>query len=381
VLTVIENGEVYAPQRRGRMTVVVAGEKIERVARMDARPLAELLDCDRLDADGALVVPGLIDPHVHLLGGSGEDGFATQTPEVLATELVSAGITTVVGTLGADTTTRTMPALLAKVKALREEGLTAYAWTGGYDARALTRSIRDDIVLIDEIIGAGEIAIADRRGVRFDALSLATLASDCYVAGTLARKAGVLHLHVGDDERRLAIVREVIERHAVDPRTIYPTHVERNEALMSEAVELSRRGMFVDVDVFEEDLARWAPFYRERGGDLALLTASSDAAINSPRTLLEQIRECVRDKVLTIEEALPLATRNTAAVLKLTDNGAVAEGHRANVLVLEKETLEIRHVVANGRVLVRDGRVLRRERFLAENKREIHLVGGKSHGR
>lgn len=380
MLTIIENGEVYAPQRRGRMTLVLAGGRIARVARIDARALADQLDCERLDAKGAVVVPGLIDPHVHLLGGSGEQGFATQTPEVLATELAAAGITTVVGTLGADTTTKTMPALLAKVKALREEGLTAYAWTGGYDARPLTRSIRDDIVLIDEIIGAGEIAIADRRGVRFDALSLATLASDCYVAGTLAKKAGVLHLHVGDDERRLKIVREVIDGHAVDPRTIYPTHVERNEALMREAVELSRRGMFVDVDVFEEDLTRWVPFYVAEGGDLSRLTASSDAAINSPRTLLEQIRDCVRDKVLPLDDALALATRNTAAVLKLADDGAVAEGCRANLLVLEKESLDVRHVVANGRVLVRDRRIVQREAFLAENKREIHLVGGKSHG-
>ncbi|HKR66133.1 MAG TPA: amidohydrolase family protein [Thermoanaerobaculia bacterium] len=379
-MTLVENGEVFAPQRRGRMTVVLAGGRIERVARVDVRPLADAFDCERLDAEGAYVVPGLIDPHVHLLGGSGEQGFATQTPEVLATELASAGITTVVGTLGTDTTTKTMPALLAKVKALREQGLSAYAWTGGYDARPLTGSIRDDIVLIEEILGAGEIAIADRRGVRFDALSLATLASDCYVAGTLTRKAGVLHLHVGDDERRLSILRDVLDHHAVDARTIYPTHVERNEELMREAVALSRRGMFVDVDVFEEDLGRWVPFFRDEGGDLARLTASSDAAINSPRTLLEQIRECVRDRILPLDEALALATRNTAAVLKLADNGAVAEGCRANLLVLEKESLEVRHVVANGRVLVRNGEVVQREPFLAESKREIHLVGGKSHG-
>lgn len=378
MLTIIQNGEVYAPERRGRTTIVIAGGRIERVARFDARALAQQIDCEVVDAEGCFVVPGLIDPHIHVLGGSGESGFSSQTPEVLATELITAGITTVVGTLGTDTTTKTMPALLAKVKALREQGLCAYAWTGGYDARPLTRSIRDDIVLIDEIIGAGEIAISDRRGAQFDTRTLAQLASDCYIAGTLTGKAGVLHLHVGDDKERLSILREMLDHFPVTPETLYPTHVERNEELLAEAVELSQRGVPVDVDVFEEDLTRWVPLYIERGGDLSRLTVSSDAAINSPRTLLEQIRECVRSRVLSLEDAFALATRNTANVLKLFDDGGIAYGKRANILAIDRESLALRHVIANGNVVMADGRVARRENFLAESKREIHLVGAKS---
>ena len=83
------------------------------------------LDVTVIDARGCLVCPGLIDPHQHLLGGSGEGGFATQTPEIALSEIVRAGITTVVGTLGVDTTMKTMAGLLAKVKGLREEGLGA----------------------------------------------------------------------------------------------------------------------------------------------------------------------------------------------------------------------------------------------------------------
>ena len=37
-----------------------------------------------VDVDGAWVIPGFIDPHIHLLGGSGEGGFAKQTPETCA---------------------------------------------------------------------------------------------------------------------------------------------------------------------------------------------------------------------------------------------------------------------------------------------------------
>ena len=67
--------------------------------------------------------------------GSGQDGLSSQTPEISATEIVSAGITTVVGCLGVDTTMKTMAGLLARAKALKEEGLSAFIWSGGYNVR------------------------------------------------------------------------------------------------------------------------------------------------------------------------------------------------------------------------------------------------------
>lgn len=378
MLTIIENGDVYAPEPRGKQSIVIAAGRIAKLGAFDTRAVAPQLECEVIDATGCVVTPGLIDSHVHLIGGSGEEGFATQTPAMSATELVAGGTTTVVGTLGTDTTTRTMPALLASVKAMRDMGLSAWAWTGGYDARPLTSSVRDDMVLIDEIIGAGELAIADRRGAQFDARELARLAADCYIAGTLTGKAGLLHLHVGPDDRRLSILRQVLDDYAVDAHTLYPTHVERNEALMREAIELTRRGMPIDVDVYEEDLVKWVRFYRAEDGDPKLLTASSDAAIKSPHVLLAQIRACVHEGVLPLEEALALATNNTARILKLRDDGAIAAGNKANLLVLDAKTLELRHVIANGKIVVRDGRVILRERALAKSDRKIHLEGEKT---
>ena len=79
------------------------------------------------------IVPGFIDQHVHVTGGGGGGGFATRGPEAMLTDLTRWGITTVVGITGTDGTTRTPVALLAKVRALEIEGLTAYMWTGAYD--------------------------------------------------------------------------------------------------------------------------------------------------------------------------------------------------------------------------------------------------------
>jgi len=131
MFALIQNGEVFAPEAAGRISVLAVGEKIARLGTMDRAAIEDVgLGLETLDATDAFVFPGLVDPHQHLIGGSGESGFATLTPEIQLQELVRGGITTVVGCLGVDTTTRTMPALLAKAKSLRAEGLSAYVYTG-----------------------------------------------------------------------------------------------------------------------------------------------------------------------------------------------------------------------------------------------------------
>src|SRR5688572_19360921 len=121
-MKIIENGEIYTPAHRGKATIVIAGGRIEKIGDVSANDL-RALDPEVIDASGCIIVPGLIDGHIHLIGGSGERGFASATPGINAQELLSAGITTVVGLVGTDTTTKTLPSLLAKVKALRDEGL------------------------------------------------------------------------------------------------------------------------------------------------------------------------------------------------------------------------------------------------------------------
>ena len=58
-----------------------------------------------------------------------------------------------------------MNSLIAKVKSLKEEGISAYAYTGSYEVpvKTATDSIKSDLMLIDEIIGVGEIALSDHR--------------------------------------------------------------------------------------------------------------------------------------------------------------------------------------------------------------------------
>lgn len=380
MLTLIEGGEVYDPDPCGNQSVLLADGHVGKVGKVNRGALESLgAECEVIDASGCLVVPGLIDPHIHLLGGSGETGFSTQTPEFFISEIVRFGITTVVGTLGVDTTMKTMAGLLAKVKALREQGLNAFCWTGGYDVppSSILATVREDIMFIEEVIGAGEVAISDQRALEPDPRELARTATHAHIGGMLARKAGLTHIHVGDSERRLKPLREVLEGFDVEPSWIYATHVERTEALMDEAIDLARRGMPCDIDVVERDLHRWVRWWRDHGGPPELLTISSDASMISPAGVWLQLRDCVLDHGFALEEMLPMATRNTARILKLREKGELRKGCAGDILLVEKDSLEIVHVLSRGKVVVRDGQVVERENWLEDSDRRVELRGEK----
>jgi len=127
-LIIVRNGDTYEPSPLGKKDLLVAGGKIVAIA--DHIELPHGMDATVIDASGRFVVPGLIDLHVHILGGGGEDGPGSRVPEIQLSALTQAGTTTVVGVLGTDRVTRSPEALLAKARALRDEGMSAYIYTG-----------------------------------------------------------------------------------------------------------------------------------------------------------------------------------------------------------------------------------------------------------
>jgi beta-aspartyl-dipeptidase (metallo-type) len=380
MLTLIEGGDVYAPEHIGEASILLVDGKIGIIGRVDRGAVEDVgLGVDIIDARGCLVCPGFIDPHEHLLGGSGEEGFATQTPEIALTEIVRAGITTVVGTLGVDTTMKTMAGLLAKVKGLREEGIAAYLWSGGYSVppSSIMATVRQDMMFIDEVIGAGEIALADARATEPTLDALAKLVLDVHVGGMLSRKAGITHFHIGPTKRRMQCLFDLLEcdRYAVEPRMLYPTHVERTPALMRDAIRLAKMGSYVDIDVQEGDLAKWVAFYMDNGGDLKRLTVSSDASKKGPDTFFDQIRRCARGHRLPLAKLLSLVTANTAEVLGLKHKGRLETGREGDILVMEKDEFDLVHVLAKGKAMVRDGHLVVREKFLEGSNRRVEMQG------
>lgn len=382
MLILIRNAEVWAPEPQGKKDVLLCAGKIARIAdpgEIDPRGAEALgVELEVLDARGCLVTPGFLDPHTHLTGGSGEEGFSSRTPELQLSEIVPWGITTVVGCLGLDATTRTATGLIAKVKGLREEGISAHMYTGHYGIppTTLTGSIREDLIVVEEVIGVGEIAVSDHRAPQPDARELAGVVIDAQAGGMLSGKAGVTHFHLGEDPDRLAPLRALLDEHRVKPDLLYASHVHRTPELLEEAIELSKRGVWMDMDT-AQDVAGSIRRFLDAGGDSGRLTLSSDADGNAPWRLHEQLAASLAEGI-PLERLLPLVTSNPAAVLKLESKGRLEPGCDADVLVLRPGSLEVVHVLAKGRPMVRDGELRVRERFLEESRRVLKLEGNES---
>ena len=75
----IRGGAVLAPDPLGLKDVLVAGGRVEAVAEPGAISVRGFA-VEEVDARGLTVLPGFIDPHVHILGGGGEGGPATRAP-------------------------------------------------------------------------------------------------------------------------------------------------------------------------------------------------------------------------------------------------------------------------------------------------------------
>jgi beta-aspartyl-dipeptidase (metallo-type) len=130
LITIVKNIEVYSPEYLGKKQVVIVNDKIEGIYN-DINIPRDFININEVNG-GKLMFPGFIDSHVHIIGGGGEGGFSTRTPEIKLTDLISGGITTVVGCIGTDSVCRDTKTLIAKARALEEEGISTYCYTGSY---------------------------------------------------------------------------------------------------------------------------------------------------------------------------------------------------------------------------------------------------------
>jgi beta-aspartyl-dipeptidase (metallo-type) len=242
LITIIKNADVYTPQHKGLQHLVIADNTI---VYMGSTMPDINIEHDVIDADGCILMPGFIDGHTHLTGGGGEAGFSTRVPPVPLSRFTQAGVTTAVGLLGTDDLTKNTESMIAQVYGLREEGFSAYCYTGGYHLplTTLTGSVRSDIVFVEPIIGVGEFAISDHRSSQPTLNELLKIASEAHVARLMTGKAGMLHLHLGDGERGLSMVNEALEQSEIPPRTFNPTHINRRKALFEEACDLAKKGL------------------------------------------------------------------------------------------------------------------------------------------
>ena len=371
MIKLFKNADVYSPFSLGKKDVLVAGKTI--VAIHEAIPVPEGLEVEVIDCEGKILIPGLVDAHVHITGGGGEGGPGSRMPELEVSMMVEGGVTTVVGCLGTDGITRSVDSVLMKVKSLRAKGMSAWMYTGAYQVPppSITGDIKRDIALIEEVVGLGEIAVSDHRSSVPTTDELAKLAAHARVAGMIGGKAGIVNVHMGDAVDPFRPIHKVVENSELGYKQFVPTHCNRNAYIFEDAKEYGKKG-YVDITTssypyYADEEIKPATALRlllESGVPIGHITFTSDSCgslpgfdpvtgklvkieMGLPSSVLREIKEAVIEEKLSLETALQVATSNPSDILQLKGKGYIKVGYDADLVLLDRE-LTIVKVMANG---------------------------------
>lgn len=379
-MKLLKKGHVYAPRDIGRKDILIAGGKI--IAIEDDITINDSSLVEEVDAEDKVIVPGFVDSLVHITGGGGEGGYTTRTPEMHINDAIQGGVTTLVGVLGTDAITRSLENLLAKAKELKALGLSVYCYTGSYHLPAvtITDSVTKDIMLIEEFIGVGEVAIADHRGTPMDYKMLSQLAAESRTAGMLSGKAGIVSIHVGDDKQGLSVLNEVVEKTAIPISQFYPTHINRSESLLEEGIAFAKSGGYIDftTSTTEQILADGEVAAAQAlakalnaGVDISKITMSSDGNASLPvfdkqgrltdlqlgevKSLHQSFVDAVQQFSVPIEDAICAVSTSPADILSLDKKGRIEVGNDADLNILAPHSLEIDSVISGGNFTLLNG--------------------------
>lgn len=383
-IILIKNAELLCPHSIGKQDVVLAGNTIAAIGE-DFNLAGSNLPVTVIDGNGYYLTPGFVDSLVHFIGGGGEGGFATRTPEMQLTDATLGGVTTAIGVLGTDATTRTLTNLLAKAHALETEGISTYCHTGSYEVpcRTLTGNITDDLILIDKFIGVGEIAISDHRSSQPTTDEIRKVAAAARVGGILSGKSGVVSVHMGAGERILQPIYQAVAGTELKLKQFYPTHMNRNRRVFEAGLEFAIKGGVIDFttsttdfDLKHGEVAASAALAEALafGIKAMQLTLSSDGnaslpiyndegellglQVGSVQSLYQAARDAVLTHKVALADAICSITAAPAAVLGLKQKGRLAPQLDADLVLLRRDDLAIDSVIAKGNLLVQRGKAL-----------------------
>lgn len=383
----IKEGKIYSPEYNGTKDILIVNEKIILIKQNITESATNSLDKNIkiIDASKCIVIPGFIDQHVHINGAGGEGGPQYRTPPIRLSELIKAGITSVIGLLGIDGFVRSLKALLMKAKGLENEGISTWIYTGAYQypSPTITGDILSDIMLIDKIIGV-KISLSDHRSSHPTIDELTKVTSEARVGGMLAGKAGIVHIHMGSEKLGLNPLFGIVKNTDIPIEQFAPTHLNRNEELFKSAIEFGKMGGYIDLTTgvpAEDELnGRLKPSkvikrLVRNGVSMERITMSTDGNGSMPKfnekkeitgmtvasvsSLYKEFIDIIKKEKMSVQDAVRVSSTNIAKHLKLEQKGEIKEGKDADIIVLDKNTLQIKHVIAKGKILMENKEVVK----------------------
>jgi len=383
----MKRGEIYSPEYDGIKDILIANDKIFLIERNITESAVNSLgkNIKIIDASKCIIIPGFIDQHVHINGAGGEGGPQYRTPPIQLSELVTAGITSVIGLLGTDGFARSLKALLMKAKGLENEGVSTWIYTGAYQypSPTITGDILSDIMLIEKVIGV-KIALSDHRSSHLTIDELKKVTSKARVGGMLAGKVGIVHIHMGSEKIGLNPLFEIIKNTEIPIEQFAPTHLNRNEDLFKSAIEFGKMGGYIDLTAgapSENELnGRLKPSKSikklvRNGVSIERITMSTDGngsmpkfnekkeiigmAVASVSSLYKEFVDLIKKEKVSVQDAVRVSSTNIAKHLKLEQKGEIKEGKDADIIVLNKNSLQIKHVIAKGKIMMKNERIMK----------------------
>ena len=374
-VTLIKNAHVYTPDDLGVRDVLIANGRFLAV---DKDLDVKFPGMETIDGTGKILTPGFFDQHIHVTGGGGEGGPVSRTPELNLSELVACGTTCVVGVSGTDFITRSIENLLAKVRALGEEGVSTWMYTSNYrfPSTTMAGSVAKDIFMVPECLGV-KIAIGDHRSSFPTVDELMHLLADIRLAGMISGKIGVLHIHSGNIPHAFDMYHEIVSR-GFPIKHIRPTHCARVRHVFDSALQFAKAGGYIDFTTggsccFDKGPAVAFVEALEAGVNPKLITMSSDGHGSKPRfddkgnmvglavcgieCNLATVKELILDYKMDIPTVLGFITRNVADSHGLKDQGRVEAGAVANALLFD-QSFNLTDVFAKGRGMMRSGEII-----------------------
>jgi len=82
-------------------------------------------------------------------------------------------------------------------------------------------------------------------------------------------------------------------------------------------------------------------------------------AVASVSSLHKEFIDIIKEEKMSIQDAVRVSSANIAKHLKLEQKGEIKEGKDADIIVLDKNTLQIKHVIAKGKIVMKNEKIMR----------------------